>query len=240
MSKHRWLALALVCLAPQVFAQDEDVAAEEAAEESEKPWSVTLGFFSDYRFRGISQTNEDPAVQLTFNWGFDNGIYVGSFLSNVDFVEGDGANFELDLFGGYAWDITDNISADINYTAYLYPGDDADYNYGELIGKVTFYEWLSGSIGYSNNVFSTDETGIYYGVSSNLPLAETISIGMSAGYYDLDDAFGNGIADYSFVVNKTYGPLNLSLGYYGTNGKLDEVYGENNSGRTIFGVTTTF
>lgn len=236
MIKKRWLALALVMLAPQVYAQDE----EAAATEDEKPWSLTTAFVSDYRFRGISQTNEDPAVQLTFNWGFDSGVYLGAFASNVDFVDGDGANFELDLFGGYAWDISENFSADIGYTAYLYPADDADYNYGELIAKLTYKEWLSGTIGYSNDVFASDEDGIYYGLSSSLPLSETFSVSMSAGYYDLEDVFDDSIVDYSFVLNKAYGPLNLSLGYYGTNNRLEDVYGENRSGRTIFGVSTTF
>lgn len=226
-----WLALTTVLLAPQAYAQDE--------EGSDKPWSVTLGFMSDYKFRGISQTNGDPAVQVTFNWAYESGLYLGAFASNVDFAEGDGANQELDLYIGYGWQINDNVAADVSWTQYIYPFDNADYNYGELIGKVTFYDSITAMVGLSNNVFSSDENGFYYGLSGSTSLSDFTFTG-TIGYYDLDDVAGGGITDYSVAVSRDWGPITVSLGYYDTNGKLEDFFGENGKGKTILSFSTTF
>ena len=69
-------------------------------------WNV--GVVSDYIFRGVSQTGEDPAIQ----GGVDltsGSFYAGAWASNVDF--GDKTDAEIDVYGGYrteaagfAWD----------------------------------------------------------------------------------------------------------------------------------------
>ena len=63
--------------------------------------SANLGVYSDYRFRGISQTDEGPALQGSLDWSHDSGVYLGTWASNVDFAD---ADVEVDLYGGYAFD----------------------------------------------------------------------------------------------------------------------------------------
>ena len=46
--------------------------------------SATL--VSDYVFRGVSQTNQDPAVQAGVEWAADNGFYVGTWGSNISWL----------------------------------------------------------------------------------------------------------------------------------------------------------
>jgi uncharacterized protein (TIGR02001 family) len=226
------LAAATALMTPVAFAQDDSA-------ESEKSWEVSLAFMSDYKFRGISQTNEDPAVQLTFDWAHESGFYLGSFVSNVDFVPGDGANYELDLYAGYAWDINETVSADISYVQYIYPADNADYDYGELIGSVTFFDSISAMVGFSNDVFASDESALYYGVSGSTSLNDFTFSG-SVGYYDLSDVAGGGITDYSVAVARDIGPLTVSVGYYDTNGKLEDFYGNLNDGAAIISFSTVF
>ncbi len=60
-----------------------------------------LGIFSDYRFRGISQTNKKPAIQGGVDFAHSSGIYLGNWNSNVDSAMYNGANIEMDFYGGW-------------------------------------------------------------------------------------------------------------------------------------------
>src|SRR3546814_12414933 len=79
--------------------------------------NVALG--TDYVFRGISQTDEEPTVQGGFDWSHDSGIYLGIWGSNVDFDDGDEAHLETDIYGG--WKPTWNgFTFDVGGIYYLY------------------------------------------------------------------------------------------------------------------------
>ena len=71
--------------------------------------SGNVALTTDYRFRGISQTDRNPAVQGGFDWSHDSGFYLGTWGSNVDFA----GSLELDYYGGYANNINDNLAYDV-------------------------------------------------------------------------------------------------------------------------------
>src|SRR5512139_1772771 len=81
------------------------VASTPSFAQTELPadWSLTgnVGLFSDYRFRGISQTNKKPAFQGGFDLAHKSGFYVGNWNSNVDSSFYNGSNLEMDFYGGY-------------------------------------------------------------------------------------------------------------------------------------------
>ena len=151
-------SLTLACALP-AWAQDDaaadEVAAEEAAlEEEESPhdFSATLTGVSDYVFRGISQTQEDPAFQASVDYAHASGFYAGIWGSSVDFTaedtlpeDEDGADVEIDYYVGFASDINDTFSYDVSGVYYTYPGanDGIDYDYPELIGKLTGWGWAT-------------------------------------------------------------------------------------------------
>lgn len=220
-------------------------AAPAYAEDEESPFSGSLDFVSDYTFRGISQTNEDPALQLTLDYGFDSGFYVGTFLSNVDFVEGDGADYEVDLYLGWGTEINENVALDLQLIRYIYPGTSSgvDYDYNEFIGSVTFNEAITFQLGYSNDAFAADETGIYYGVSGSygLPWWE-LSLDLSLGYYDLDDIAGDSYTDYSIGLSREFGYVSAALAYIDTSdsAELQDFFGANNENRVVFSLSYGF
>jgi uncharacterized protein (TIGR02001 family) len=82
-------------------------------------FSGNVAYTNDYRFRGISQTDEDMAVQGGFDIDFGNGFYAGTWASNVQF----GGSIEIDWYGGYAGEVNDDLSYDIGYMYYSYPSD---------------------------------------------------------------------------------------------------------------------
>jgi uncharacterized protein (TIGR02001 family) len=82
-----------------------------SAEDSPPPSPFTgkVALYSEYEYRGISQTSEKPALQLNLDYAHASGFYVGTFFSNVkwlkDTAEVNGfstsANLEWDIYGGY-------------------------------------------------------------------------------------------------------------------------------------------
>ena len=94
-----------------------------AADPPKSDWTITgnAGLFSDYRFRGISQTNEKPAFQGGFDISHVSGFYVGNWNSNVDSEFYNGANIEMDFYCGYKLPLGD-FSLDFGAIYYYYPG----------------------------------------------------------------------------------------------------------------------
>jgi uncharacterized protein (TIGR02001 family) len=240
------LAVLLSLTSAFSFAQDEvtaedttEAAAEVAAEEESKPFTFIAAFLSDYRFRGISQTQTDPALQFTGIYALPAGFYVSGFAGNVDFGPNSPA-VELDLAGGWAGDISENLSTDISLVRYYYPADDIGLSYTELVGKL-FYGGFTGVLGYSNDVFNSNETGVYYGVEYAHEIAQDFTLKGTAGYYDLSDAYDKSIVDYSLGVTHTLGDnLSVNLTYVNTNGGLEALYGQTNDAQVVFGFTATF
>lgn len=88
-------------------------------------WTITgnVGLFSDYRFRGISQTNRKPALQGGFDVAHSSGFYLGNWNSNVASEFYNGANLEMDFYGGYKTEVS-GFALDLGLLHYYYPGSD--------------------------------------------------------------------------------------------------------------------
>lgn len=105
-------ALALLSSAP-AFAQEEPT----------KPITVTgsVGIVSDYRFRGVSQSDNGLAVQGGITVAHESGFYVGTWGSNLSgWGTFGGSNMELDLIGGFSKSIG-GATVDVGLTWYMYP-----------------------------------------------------------------------------------------------------------------------
>lgn len=117
-----------------------------AAQEPAKPITVTgsVGLVSEYRFRGISQSDRELAVQGGATVTHESGLYAGAWGSNLaGWGTFGGANMELDLYAGYKLPVGGG-AVDVGVTWYMYPGgfDNTDF--------VEPYAKLSGTIGPLN------------------------------------------------------------------------------------------
>lgn len=127
-------ALVLASLALPAAAQDE---------EPPKPVTVSgsVGLVSDYRFRGVSQSDENLAVQGGLTIAHESGLYIGTWGSNLaGWGTFGGANMELDLIAGYKATF-DDVTVDVGATWYMYPGgfDNTDF--------IEPYVRVSGTLG---------------------------------------------------------------------------------------------
>ena len=107
--------------------------------------AFNVGAVSDYRYRGISQSRLQPALQGGVDWSM-NGFYAGAWASTIRWVQdaGGSADVELDLYGGYKGEIAKGLSYDVGGLYYVYPGNNlkpvtgADANTFEAYGAITF------------------------------------------------------------------------------------------------------
>ena len=181
--------------------------------------SLTLTATSDYRYRGISQTADDWALQGSFDLAFDSGIYAGVWASNVDF--GDDADIEIDWYGGYSWELGESVEFDLMLNYYTYPGYSENIDYLEIIpsiyiGDFTFlyaYAYDYGNTGDSAHYLSADYN---QELAENLGVFEGVSLDLHYGYSfgDYWDEWDIGdYSDYSIGVSAAWGWAGLSLAW---------------------------
>ena len=156
-------------LSGTALAQTPAPAAAPAAAEAAKPepdwtFSSNIGLYSQYVFRGITQTDEKPAVQGGFDLGHKSGFYVGTWASNVSWISdlvpppnSVSASMEWDFYGGYKGSLPADFGYDLGVLYYWYPGDYGNAPPGytkpsttELYGALT-WKFLSLKYSWSAN-----------------------------------------------------------------------------------------
>ncbi|WP_158218921.1 TorF family putative porin [Roseateles aquatilis] len=168
--KTRLLTLFLIssCCLHAAARADEGAAAAAPADASPQAFTGNVGFVSDYRFRGISQTWKRPAVQAGFDYSHGSGLYVGTWASNVSGNSyNNGAGMEWDLYGGYKLAVADGVTLDVGALAYVYPGARLNAAPGQPTGNkydnVDVYAAVSaGAFSAKLSVAATD----YFGLDS--------------------------------------------------------------------------
>lgn len=124
-------ALALAVLSTPALAQDEAPP---------KPVTVSgsVALVSDYRFRGVSQSDEEIAVQGGLTVAHESGLYVATWASNLaGWGTFGGSNTELDLVGGFKTEVASGVSVDVGLTWYMYPGGASKTDFAEPYVKVS-------------------------------------------------------------------------------------------------------
>jgi uncharacterized protein (TIGR02001 family) len=178
-------------------------------------FSVTPTIASDYDFRGLTQTDKDPAFQLGGTYTLDSGFYVGAWGSNVDFGPGD-PNVEIDYYAGFAGgDATDGIGYDIGAIYYSYPGAGAA-NSLEVYAGIT--KGIFGAkLWFSDDLASSDNEGFYAEGNINYPLASGFSLLAHVGYSFGDAWKPNEYVDYAAGVGYTINNFALAAKYVNSN-----------------------
>jgi len=210
----------LACAAPAGAAEPTDLGAG---------FSLTgnAAIVSDYRFRGYSQTDFRPAIQLGFDIAHDSGFYVGNWNSNVsDFGFPDG-NLEMDFYGGWQGEVGGGLGLDVGVLHYWYPGSSSakggNINNTDLyVG--TSYGPFALKYSYTPGDFfgAPDTKGTWYlDGSASFDLGDGWGIDAHLGYQKLKnsvDMHGDGIGhyvDYKLGVTKDLNGWVLGLAAVG-------------------------
>jgi uncharacterized protein (TIGR02001 family) len=158
-----------------VFAATSLPAALVHAQEAKSDWSITgnAGLYTDYRFRGISQTDKKPAFQGGFDIAHSSGFYLGNWNSNIDSEFFGGANLEIDVYGGYKTAVGD-VGLDFGGLYYYYPNSDRSAE------KIKNFEL------YVGGAYGPVSAKLYYPISDFFSAEDNFGGGNAAGSYYLD------------------------------------------------------
>lgn len=199
-----------------------------------------VGVVSDYRFRGVSQTAFNAALQGGVDVAHKSGLYAGLWGSNIkwikDYVGATAGEFELDIYGGYKGSITDSLSYDVGAIAYMYPDNTAgklaafkNADTTEVYVAVT-YSVVTAKYSYSTDNFiaNANSTGAkYFEVAATFDLGNGFSLIPHVGKQTVPNqanATGTRLSDaadytdYSLALSKDFGNgLSASLTGYALN-----------------------
>ncbi len=209
--------------------------ASHAADAPSSPFSFNVGAFSDYRYRGISQTRLKPALQGGVDYAHASGFYLGAWASNIKWVKdayGD-AGLELDFYGGYKGEIVKDVGYDVGVLQYVYPSAktklwDASYkdpNTTEIYGAVT-YGPVTTKLSYAlTNLFGNydytakkDSKGsLYLDISASFDVGAGITLAPHLGYQKIQNIANASYTDYSLSLSKDFNGLVPSVALVGTN-----------------------
>jgi uncharacterized protein (TIGR02001 family) len=182
-----------------------------------------VALVSDYRFRGITQSGEEAAIQGGFDLALDSGFYVGTWGSAINFANGT----EVDVYGGYGFEAA-GLSFDVGGLLYTYPGAD-DTMIGEIYGSVgTTLGPVDASAGVAyipeqeNTLFLGEELdNLYLHASDSMPLGESLTLSGSVGYTDSGGYWDfsqdqDGLLDWSVGVSTSILGVDVGLSYVDT------------------------
>lgn len=129
--QHVAAAALLTTIATPAFAQETDPPAPVTV-------SGSVALVSDYRFRGVSQSDKEMAIQGGITVAHESGLYVGTWGSNLaGWGTFGGANIELDLIAGYKMDLGGGAALDAGVTWFMYPGGADKTDFAELFLKAS-------------------------------------------------------------------------------------------------------
>ncbi len=241
-------SLSAACLIPAAMLV---ISVPALADETDPPGSlsvsVTAAVVSDYRFRGLSQSAGDPAVQGSLQVNHSSGLYAGAWASSLNFAnlgplpDAVYGNTEVDLYAGWSGGIGSALTADVGLLYYAYPGGH--------VGKAEFFEpyaSISSTLGpataklglaYAPKQAALDfnadgrndsSTYAYFDLSGGIPTTP-VSLAAHVGHASgaLSPKFATGASgtydggwDYSLGATWAVLPhLSLGVSYVGVDGK---------------------
>ena len=191
-----------------------------------------IALTSDYVFRGISQTNESPAVQGGLDYAHSSGAYAGVWASNVDFVDGDEADIEIDLYAGMTGKLGD-LGWKFGGLFYAYPGvsnnSSLKYDYWEVGPTLTYPIGPATAqllVLYSPNFFFETGKGLYSEIGLSAPIG-SFTVGGTFGHQDIERNLKFGTTDYnnwSLYASTTVAGIGLKLAYTDTELSKNECF----------------
>ncbi|MNR79250.1 putative bacterial protein [compost metagenome] len=188
----------------------------------EHSFTGNLSVVSDYRFRGVSQTFKQPAVQGGFDYAHSSGFYVGNWNSNVSGNSFTDGSIEMDLYGGYKFNITPDVAADVGVLYYYYPGAQIvggkKYNTTEVYGSIG-YKWFTAKYSHAvSDFFGTPDTkgSGYLELNAAFEVADKTTLGFHVGHQKVRHNGNLDYTDYKVSLARDFGFATIGLALIGT------------------------
>lgn len=208
--------------------------------------SFNASVVSDYRYRGISQSRLKPAVQAGVDYALDSGFYVGAWASTIKWIEDTGTilgvdagstKAEVDLYGGYKFEVAKGVTLDVGGLYYLYAGNKLDAKVAgisaykkadtfELYGAVSAGPF---TVKYSHALTNTfgnldSKNSGYLDVTANFDIGNGFTFTPHVGRQRISGTYSDvaSYTDYSLGLSKeVVTGLTVTAAIVGTNARKD-------------------
>ena len=215
------LASALATLFAAGIAHADDVKPDNET-------SFNAAVTSDYRYRGISQTRLQPALQGGFDYTNNpTGFYAGTWLSTIKWTRdaGGSGGAEWDLYAGKRGEIAKDVSYDAGVLTYVYPSNGlagvpgfVSANTTEIYGQLGYGP---GYIKYSHAVtnlfgFVDSKNSGYLDIGANIDVATGTVLNLHAGHQDVKHLSAASYTDWKVGLTHDFGVVSGALAVVGT------------------------
>ncbi|MBU6270483.1 MAG: TorF family putative porin [Betaproteobacteria bacterium] len=210
--------------------------AQDKKEASPHTFTGNVGFASEYRYRGIAQTNGKPALQGGFDYSHASGFYLGTWGSNVSWLSDQATtaapvsnSLELDLYGGYKGAVGD-LGYDIGFLQYLYPGSyPKGFTKPDTLEAYVGATWKMLTLKYSHSLTDTfgnasSKGSSYLDLTGNFELPAGFTLVAHVGSQTIAAGAGRAksacsYTDWKLGVTKEVAGLTWGVSYIDTNAK---------------------
>jgi uncharacterized protein (TIGR02001 family) len=217
-------------------------AADEPAAPEVSPITANVSLVSDYRYRGISQSNLRPAIQGGFDYAHESGFYIGNWNSSITWVNNlspsVSSGIEMDFYAGFKKElIAEGFASDIGVLQYYYPTSGnfvspnvnpntteiyaaQNYTFGPVTGFVKFSYAVTNTFGYnqSSGSYYPDLTANYDTGIWGLAVNAHVGYQKIAGQQVVAGVPTASYTDWKLGLTKDFGGgLSLAAAYIGTN-----------------------
>lgn len=186
---------------------------------------------SEYRFRGVSQSRLDPALQGGIDYTNNpTGIYLGAWASSIKWLKDAGGkgNVELDLYGGVRGEVVKDVSYDLGVLTYVYPSNKlgrvaglTSANTTEVYGQLGWgplYAKYSYSLTDTFGFVDSKKSG-YVDLGANVDLTEGYTLNLHGGHQSFKNNGAFSYTDWKVGVTKEFFGLTFNLAALGTDAK---------------------
>ncbi len=164
-------------------------------------WGGSAVLTSDYRLRGVSQSDSSAAIQADVHYDSPRGWLAGIWASTVRLYGEQNETVELNAFLGYRWALSSDWHAKLMVSHYAHPWDSIAklYDYDDVTAGTAWRDRLFFTVTWSPNssIFSSrgarfDRSSLAYDATARVPLGARLSGVAGIGYYDLSELVGTG------------------------------------------------
>jgi uncharacterized protein (TIGR02001 family) len=184
--------------------------------------SGAVGATTDYLYRGVTQSDGQPAVQAAVQVDGARGWNAGLWASTVDLNRDGSRGYELDLHATQTWMLDNDWSAAVGLTHREYGGESRvlDYDHDEVNASVSWQERVTASVAWAPNAsmyFRGPVRGQTFAWELNVqqPLDANWSVFAGAGLYDLTDLVGERYTYWSAGVTFAWAVLQIDVMHIG-------------------------
>lgn len=220
--------LMLAAAASAAFACAHAYAGDDAPK-PENETSFNAAAVSDYRYRGISQTRLEPALQGGVDYvNNPTGLYAGTWLSTIKWTRdaGGGGEVEVDIYAGKRGALGELISYDVGVLTYVYPSNGlknvrgfANADTTEMYGQLGYGP---AYIKYSHAVtnlfgFVDSKNSGYVDISANIDAGDGFTVNLHAGHQKVRHNEASSYTDWKIGASRDFGLVTGALAVIGTN-----------------------